>query len=508
MKKTLALLLILVLTLSLSAPVFAESDYDQPIEITWMIPTQQSMSLGESIPTQILLEKFNIQVNWIELNPIDQHPEKLNLLLASQQLPDVISWVNKDYAARYGDEGAFVDLTPYLVEKFPNLNQIINADPTNYFAAFTLNDQLWYIPTWGRTSGPNWGYSINKDAFEAAGYPLDSLKTFADYKAALEALKAEYPDSYPLSARAAQYDISNFLSSFIIPFTMGKAGYAMMGFDYDLGTWSVAAAISGYKEALMYINELYAEGLLDPEFLTCDMDTLIMKLANNQAFATVDYVGGLSGVGDVQSQVNNVLYPIEWPSPTTGEASIMGSKAIPLAGRGTVLAASVMQDQAKFDRICAMLDYLYSDEWYDAFYNNPAILDGSGPAYIADYYARRDNLRDLYFPWALYANFQNDPLRVDVQPGTPWADFSIKLGTEWTDRLVKNIVMPFGTETQTQVNDLTTAVHDYWAANVMQFVIGRTDFSEWDAFVDGLRSVGGAELEQIYNDFYQELYGN
>lgn len=507
MKKALALLLSLVMALSLSISAFAESEYDKPIEITWMIPTQQSISVGESIPMQILLEKFNVQVNWIELNPADQHPEKLNLLLASQQLPDVITWVFKDFAARYGDEGAFVDLTPYLAEKFPNLAAVIATDPNNYFAAYTMNDQLWYIPTWERTFPPNWGYSVNKGAFEEVGYPLENIKTFAGFKEALEALKAAYPDSTPFVSRTAEFPIDNFLSSFVIPFTRGMASYSVMGFDYEQQKWAVGASITGYKEALMYLNELYSEGLLDPEFLTCDMNTLILKFANNQAFATADYVGGLSGVGSIQDQVNNVLYPIEWPSPSADEASIMGSKGISLDGRGTVLAESILKDQEKFDRVCAMLDFMYSNDWYDIFYNNKEILEGNGPAYIEDYYAGRNNLRDLYFPWAMFASFQNDPLRVDVKPGTPWADFCIKTGNEWADRLVDNIVMPFDTEAQTLVNDLTNSVHDYWAANVMQFVIGRTDFSEWDSFVAGLMNAGGTELEQIYNDLYQQLYG-
>lgn len=508
MKKILTILMALTLALSLSVPAYAESDYDTPIEITWMIPTQQSISLGESVPTQILLEKFNIQVNWIELNPVDQHPEKLNLLLASQQLPDVVSWVDKDFAARYGDEGAFLEITPYLASNFPNLSVVVNEESSAYYSAYTLDDQLWYIPIWERTSGPNWGWSINKEAFEEVGYPVESLNTFADYKAALEALKAAYPDSYPLAARASEYDISNFLSSFIIPFTKGMANYSVMGFDYEQKTWSVAANISGYKEALMYINELYTEGLLDPEFLTCDMNTLILMLANDQAFATVDYVGGLSGVGDVQSQVNDVLYPIEWPSPSVDEESIMGTKAIALGSTGTVLSANIMDDPEKFERVCAMLDYMYSDEWYDILYNNSDILTDDGTTYVEGYYVDSDNLRDLYIPWALYACFQDDPLRVDVEPGTAWSDFSIKWGNEWTDRLVDNIIMPFDTDTQTEINDLTNSVQDYWSANVMQFVIGRTDFSEWDTFVEGLMNAGGTQLEQIYNDFYQELYGD
>lgn len=505
MKKKISWLLILLLTFSLVS--FAEDDYSEPIEITWMIPTQQSISLGESIPVKKLLEKFNITVNWIELNPVDQHPEKLNLLLASRQLPDIISWVDKDYAARYGAEGAFLEITPYLKDYFPNIAGVLEREASSYYVSYTLDDKLWYIPTWTRTAPPNWGWSINQEAFAEVGYPIEKLKSFDDFKAALVLLKKAYPDSFPLVSRTAEFGISNFLSSFVIPFTRGMTGYGIIGFDYDSKEWKINARIDGYKEALMYIHGLYQEGLLDPEFITCDMNTLITLFAEKKGFATADFVGGLSGVGDVQNQVNNVLYPIEWPSPVQGVESIMGSKAIPIASRGTVLPAEIVNDEAKFARVSAMLDFMYSDEWYDLFYNNPDVLEGEGPAYVKAYYERKDNLRDLYFPWGIFANFQDDPLREDVEPGTPWADFCIRWGNEYASRLTENVIMPFDSDTQSEINDITNTVTDYWNANVMQFVIGRTSFDDWDAFVAGMMDAGGTELESIYNASYNEFYG-
>lgn len=507
MKKTLALFLVLMSILAL--PAIAESEYEKPIEITWMIPTQQSISLGESIPTKTLLEKFNVQVNWIELSPNDQHPEKLSLLLAARELPDIITWVNKSDAAAYGEEGAYLEITPYLESYFPNLSSVLERESASHYAAYTLDDKLWFIPGWTRTSSPNWGWSVDKEAFESVGYPLENLQSFEDYKAALKALKEEYPDSYPLSHRGGEVPFANFLSSFIIPFTEGKAGYGMIAFDYELGEWKVAASVDGYKESLMYVSGLYEEGLLDPEFLTLTMDDLVLRFNDDKVFATVDYVGGLSGVGDFQGQIDNVLYPIEWPSPVEDVESIMGSKAIALTERGTVLPAALADEPEKLERICTMLDFMYSEEWYDIFYNNPELVDseGDGTKYIEDYYAGRDNLRDLYLPWAIFASFQDDPLREDVEPGTPWADFCIAWGNEFADRLAESVIMPFDTETQMEVNDLSNAVLDYWNANVMQFVVGQTDFEQWDAFIDNLMRVGGADLEKIYNETYQELYG-
>lgn len=511
MKRTLSLVLALMLCLSCCAalPGLAEAQDAalDPVEITWMIPTQQSISLGDSIPVKTLLEKFNVQVNWIELPPTDQHPEKMNLLIAARQIPEILSWVNADVAAQYGNDGAFLELTPYLASHFPALSKVIAENEASRYAAFTSDEKLWFVPTWERTAPPNWGFSVVKSQFEGIGF--EDGGTFEDYYQALVKLKEQNPESTPLLAREKEYGVANFLGSFIIPFTHGKAGtWTPVGFDYDAKAWKLSVSIDGYREAVEFARKLYAEGLLHPEYMTTDMNTLVSQFAQGQGYATVDYVGGLSGVGDVQSQIGdaNELVPIQWPSPD-GEPSIMGSKAVAFDARGTVFPATLAEDPEKLSRVLGMIDFLYTDEWYDIFYNNPDILAEDGVSYIDDYYARRDNLRDLYFPWAMFATFQNDPLRVDVQPGTPWADFCIKWSGEWQDRLTDPVIMPFDTDTQTQVNELSTEVMDYWTANIEQFVIGRSDMAEWDGFVQELMNRGGAELEEIYNRVYQEFYG-
>lgn len=506
MKKTMALLLILVFGLAM-LPAFA-SEYAEPIEITWMIPTQQSISLGESEPTKKLLEKFNITVSWIELAPNDQHPEKLGLLLAAQELPDIITWVGHTDAVKYGIEGAYLEITPYLDSHFPNLKKVLEDNASSKYAVYTTDGKLWYVPTWSVTSAPNWGWSINKAAFEEVGYALDDINSFADFKKALKALKEAYPDCYPLTARGAEVPTKDFISSFLIPFTKGMVDFGMTGFDYNTNEYKLAVEIDGYKEAFMYMNELYEEGLLNPEFLTLSMDDITMQLAESKAFALVDYVGGLSGHNLTQETVGNVLYPITWPSPDD-EPSIMGSKNVPLTARGTVFPADIVDDEEKFARVAAMIDYMYTDEYYDMFYNNPAIIDpeGNGQKYVDCFYTGEDNMRDIYMPWSTLSSFQHDPIRYDVKPGTAWADFCIAWNNEYADRLVDPVIVPVDTELQEELDELNTLVDDYWTANSVQFIIGQTDFSEWDNFVAELNRVGGAELVEKLNDNYSNVMG-
>lgn len=506
MKKTFALLLVLVFSLAL-LPAFA-SEYADPIEITWMIPTQQSISLGESVPTKKLLEKFNLTVNWIELAPNDQHPEKLGLLLAAQELPDIVTWVSHSDAVQYGEEGAYLEITPYLDSHFPNLKAVLEKESASHYAVYSLDEKLWYVPGWSRSVSPNWGYSINKAAFEEVGYTIDDIKTFADFKAALAALKEAHPESFPLTFRGAEVPYSELLNSFLIPFTRNKGTSGVMGFDYDTKEYKLSAAMEGYKEAFMYLHELYAEGLLHPEFLTLSMDDLTMQIAEGGAFAVTDYVGGLSGVASFQEQVGNCLYPIVWPSPDD-KPVVMGSKPIALIARGTVFPSTIVEDEEKFARVAAMIDYMYSDEFYDLFYNNPDVIDpeGDGQKYVDAYYKREDNLRDLYFPWSMEASFQDDTVRYDVEPGTPWADFVVAYSNEYVNDLTEPVILPMDTETQAEVNEIADEVRDYWNNNILQFVVGQSDFEDWDAFVAEMYRLGGTELEGIYNSVYQEIYG-
>lgn len=87
-----------------------------------------------------LQENVGIHINWETMS--DSLSEQVNIRITGGQLPDAFQGVgfsNYDLA-RYGDDGTFLDLTPYLTpDIMPNLCAILESHP-EIRAAVTMED--------------------------------------------------------------------------------------------------------------------------------------------------------------------------------------------------------------------------------------------------------------------------------------------------------------------------------------------------------------------------------
>ncbi|MBM7564283.1 hypothetical protein [Paenibacillus sacheonensis] len=123
-----------------NAPANAEK-----ISLKWMIPTQQKAPVGDSLIMQEIKQKFNVDIEFVEAPPGDQYDEKKKLAIASQAIPDLMTWVMKDEANKYGPEGAFLEITP-LLDRLPELKKKLDADPNGKYNAFSPDEKLWRLP--------------------------------------------------------------------------------------------------------------------------------------------------------------------------------------------------------------------------------------------------------------------------------------------------------------------------------------------------------------------------
>ncbi len=72
----------------------------------------------------------------------DSLAEQVNIKIAGDDLPDAfmgVGFSNYDLT-NYGEDGVFIDLTPYLTEEYmPNLSKILDENP-NIRSAITMNN--------------------------------------------------------------------------------------------------------------------------------------------------------------------------------------------------------------------------------------------------------------------------------------------------------------------------------------------------------------------------------
>ena len=248
-----------------------------------------------------LQENVGIHINWETLS--DSLSEQVNIRITGGQLPDAFQGVgfsNYDLA-RYGDDGTFLDLTPYLTpDIMPNLCAILESHP-EIRAAVTMEDGgIYGLPSGEQMTTAGIGADM-EDAYSIFSVPQYSMIN----KAWLDDLGLEVPTSldelhdvlkaFKDNDMSAKY-YGNAAGS-TIPMTTGfdewcwgqnifYSGFGFTNWPNDVcndlhlksdGTVEFVCVTDAYRDCLTYFHDWYAEGLMDTEMFSQSDSQLIAK---------------------------------------------------------------------------------------------------------------------------------------------------------------------------------------------------------------------------------------
>ena len=245
-----------------------------------------------------LQEKAGIKISWNTMS--DSLSEQVNIHINGGDLPDAfmgVGFSNYDLAT-YGDDGTFLDLTPYLTpEVMPNLCAILEEHP-DVRAAITMADGKIY----GLPSGEQMGTAgIGK----AEDYSIFSVPQFSMInKAWLDDLGLAVPTTLDELHTALKAFKDNDMSAKFygnaagstIPMTTGfdqwcwgqnifYAGFGFTNWPNDIcndlvlgsdGKVNFVCDDDNYRAAMTYFHDWYSEGLMDIEMFS-QSDTQLMS---------------------------------------------------------------------------------------------------------------------------------------------------------------------------------------------------------------------------------------
>ena len=144
------------------------------------------------------------------------------------------------------------------------------------------------------------GLVVRKDLLDKAG--LDIPVTLDDWYEALVAFK-DMGIKYPLSCQAMMLTMAQCFSSAyditvpVVGYDIGNTAFALK----DDGSIFYGPAQDSYKEYLAFMNKLYSEGLLDPDFMVQDRTNVQSKVINGEVGAWVEMMP--TGLGNLRRQV-------------------------------------------------------------------------------------------------------------------------------------------------------------------------------------------------------------
>ena len=296
MKKLLSL--IMALALVLSAAALAEPDVvtnkqpcpivEEKIELTGMAPKNAMHGdWDEMWWIKYMEEKTNIHWNW-NLVPSDSYQEKKNLVLASQDLPDMFygGGISKADEVSYGSQGIFIPLNEYIENAMPNFKAAAEKWPALFTGSVTLDGNVYALPKiWATPHGTTTKYFINTVWLDTLG--LEMPETLDDLYEVLCAFR-DHPELSP-NGTIIPFGGRNNTGSQIDQLILcaygllgGTAKQGMSNYEVVDGEVKLAATLPEYKEALAFIKKLYDEGLIDSEYFTQTSEQFHAKNANLQ----------------------------------------------------------------------------------------------------------------------------------------------------------------------------------------------------------------------------------
>ncbi|NLG24347.1 MAG: hypothetical protein GX558_03260, partial [Clostridiales bacterium] len=389
----LATALALLLSMFVGATGLAEAEQD------WL---EYSVYLGLSdvatfldnpndVVTPYVENKFHIRVSEVIQGGLSTIPfkERLATFIAANNMPDVIIGGAEAvaYALNTGYYGeGYQDL---IQNHMPNMNAMLDQ---GYWSEYSNNGKVTQIPNVivnvkdePYASDPYiappapWTMWVREDILKLCGYEFEPNKdifartTQQGLKPAVEDFKLTPEIKTPDDFRALLEKIKALNmkvgDSDLIPFSSIDWSQFHMGCMFDFGHWRIndAGEVDGFlgspgaKEYYKFLNGLYRDGLIDPDFIVQTSDQLQAKITSGRVAAgmfAANYPDAQAGLYKTVGPDASIRY-ISWP-----KADETGLGAFDVFTPG-FWRTVVRSDFAEKERLIEYFDWFFSDEGID-----------------------------------------------------------------------------------------------------------------------------------------------
>lgn len=439
--------------------------------------------------TRLLKEKFNIKAEWTDIST----DEQLNLLFSTGQYPDLIwNYNGEGTIKRWATQGYLYSIDEYM-DHLPNYRALFSDEEWNTTHTYASNadGKLYYVPTKNyRSAAEAWMYRMNilKELDKEIPATADELYDL------LKAYKEKYPDSIPIANR---WGFSNFLKGFALAFRTGTSFL----YDPDSSQLEYGPATDKFREMLIYVSKLYAEGLVDPELQTATDTQWEEVYANGLNVLEYSYTNRPVWANNVMKDADPDA-DWQWTSqyvtayPEKGE---LVPKELPYQPWGSVLTKAMTEEELQ--RFLEVIDWSCSEEGQRWFSMGEEVItyemaDGK-PVFKDDIYSvtNPDGKEIAELGYGYYLIRSRESLEQ-----TGYAD-DLALSKEVEGKPYRAFVSYALTEDQEkELIDPETQIDDIYQEYTLRFITGSLDPSSdetWQEYLDRLKSAGLQEVAEI-----------
>lgn len=303
-------------------PAWQLDNKKEVTDLTWYINADWKMTpFGKDVTTKKIKEDLNINVKFVTGDDA-----KLNALISSGDLPDIVTLMEKDSpAGNKADKWAYP--LDDLAKKYdPYFNSVVTEDT---FKWFELKDGKTYgYPNFSNTQKDydnnvfpaNDAFVIRQDVYEKLGKP--SISTPEDFQKVMNDIKKEYRKLVPFGFPPVKEDGG--------PFERILQDFIGVPLETKNGEFNERSLDPEYKEWLQAINKVYQDGNITDDSFTDDGNSYKEKLKNGD-YAIV-FANGFNGsVGEFQDFKNkgeSEYMAIDGPKSTSDRKIMLNQTGI------------------------------------------------------------------------------------------------------------------------------------------------------------------------------------
>jgi putative aldouronate transport system substrate-binding protein len=475
-------------------------------------------------------EKTNVHIDW-EVVPSDGAEQKLNLVLASGDLPDIIFGFNltQTQLMIYGEQGLFQDMSKLIEQYGPNTKKMFADLPQIKDAITAPGGKIYALPQINACYHCSMRYKIwiYKPWLDKLG--LSVPKTTDEFYEVLKAFKTKDPngngkaDEIPFATTpkttggGLEY---NLMNSFVY-----SNNYVQNKLILNNGKIEAAYNKPEWRQGIEYIHKLYSEGLIAPESFTMDNNQYkTIGIKNNEITLGAS---GSSGVAAFTPTVFGedrrwaeyiALEPLKGPNGLQNAAW----NPYPVSASWS---SFIITSANKYPEI--------SMRWADGLYDeqtsirNVFGIEDTNWKWLGGKDPQKIGMNGKPALWERLVNMNAGVQNITWQQvglsyrsaefwGGEYADMENNLDQvllyRETERAMEPYKQPLDTivpplyftnEQASELADLSKTIDDYVTEMFARFVIGDADIAkEWDNYVRTLDNMGLQRYLKIYQDAY------
>ncbi|MDQ0885117.1 putative aldouronate transport system substrate-binding protein [Paenibacillus sp. V4I9] len=429
----------------------------------------------------------DLKFQWI---PLSAYDEKVNVMIASSELPELIKLNYNAVAIGALKDNLFWEIGPYLKD-YKNLS----AQNPIFYENIGVDGKIYGVPLFRGLSRSVVHY--RKDWFDAAG--LKAPKSLDEWYNVIKAMTLSDPDKNGKNdtyGMMVEKKYNQNADSMLTRFSVMSGGPNK--WQYESGTFTPEFMTEPFFEAMKFLKRLYDEKLINQDFAVVDVAEI------DKAYDTGRAAIRISG-GNAQSWQDKIAKVV--PTAVIDNAPLEGPKGIRVPGESgnngfLAIPKSSVKTEADMKKVLSFMDKLMDPpmatllvkgiegrHWKDG---GDVTLPLDRDADVKEVKPYRDTLPQRNEDYNIAKRMkQPDLFRKNQQIGS---ESDKHVVTNPTLTLSSATFLEKGKELEQIMTDAET-----------KFIMGKIDEAGWKSEIEKWKKAGGEKLITEYKEAYEKI---